>query len=647
MKTSFGDALILSLIKNVCDYSVIPDDGDFIEIIKDLSESPYDIDDERLSKMKTAYILSVHLLFEHYDMFIPYLPLLLHNSAVMYSPGHAQAIAEADNMFFNSVHCLLMMSEVGSDLRAQALKLTEKAGESSKWNSADISELARLLSSINPTMIQDWARIALNWALYCEDPAAAVDSLHIFYLFASASAATAAAENGGGEDGEDEDGGECSGCLYDELTVRKLLLCFMKYLMYSQVTQLLTLADIFVSIPAGFIRANRGLFTLIVKACAIALDTALPAQYIAIADTIRYLYTSLGEPDPTLLCDAMSQAWSDPVKANKAVMRGFFNQASVPAALWLCETLAYAKASEGSLFRKEPLLVFLSIVYCLLVCSKDSDSIAGALRFSKNAPAYMKPIHEAFSGMDMRSIPIAKHRDWKEMLKDFMGAFYKTFTPRSDFLAGVDFVIVLLRRGPGKIVPALLEMAGYFIRPYENSASSEPLQPITAAQHLQLSELIVFYMNSKDTLKVRASIDALPTILFNIPEGANMRFYDCLREQSKQDVYVQTAKDGKAAAAAASFFTGYFPHVSALVYSSSINFCSSIFGWDELKETSFSVEMVEEIREKNRTRQDKSNDTFVRRYRKPIGSDKRPYDTLPVHVITLGNTFTSLEEEQK
>lgn len=625
MKTSFGDALILSLIKNICDYSVIPDDGDFVDIIKDLSESPYDIDDDRLSKMKTAYILSGHLLFEHYEMFIPYLPLLLHNSAVMYSPGHSQAIPESDSMFFNSVHCLLMMSEIGSDLRAQALKLTEKAGESSKWNSADISELARLLSSINPTIIQDWARIALNWALYCEDPAAAVDSLHIFYLFASSSS---------------------EGGLYDELTIRKLLLCFMKYMMYSQVTQLLTLTDIFISIPPALIRENKALFTLIVKACAIALDTALPSQYIAIADTIRYLYNSLGEPDPTLLCDAMSQAWSDPVKANKVVMRGFFSQASVPAALWLCETLSYAKTTEASLFRKEPLLVFMSIVYCLLACSKDSDSIAGALRFSENAPPYMKPIHEAFVTMDMRSIPIAKHRDWKEMLKDFMAAFYKTFTPRNDFLAGVDFVIVLLRRGPSKIIPALLEMAGYFIRPYEN-ASSEPLQPITAAQHLQLSELIVFYMNSKDTLKVRASIDALPTILFNVPEGANMRFYDCLREQSKQDVYVQTAKDSKAASVASAFFTGYFPHVSALVYSSSLNFCSSIFGWDELKETSFSVELVSEIREKNKEKQEKTNDSFLRRYRKPIKSDRRPYDTLPVHVITLGNTFTSLEEQNE
>lgn len=612
--------MILSLIKNVCDYPVLPDDDDFAEIIKDFSETPYEIDDDRLSKMKTAYILSVHLLFEHYNMFIPYLPLLLHNSVVMYSRGHSQEITESNNMFFNSVHCVLMMSEIGSDVRARALKLSEKIGDEDRWNHTDINDLATSLSTINPTMIQDWARIALNWALYCEDPRAAVDSLHLFYLFTS----------------PDE---SC----YSEHNVRKLLLCLMKYIIYSQTAQMYTLIDILISMPPAIIHANTSLFTLIVKACGIALDTANPSQYIAIADVIRYLYNTLENPDPTLLCEALSQSWSDPVKANKVIMRGFFSQASIPAALWLCETLSYAKPSEASLFKKEPLLIFLSIVHCLLICTKDTDSVAGALRISKSNSSYMKPIYDAFTSMDMRSIPISKHRDWKEMLKDFMGAFYKTFTARNDFLMGVDFVIVLLRRAPSKIIPPLLEMAGYLIRPYENSPS-EPLQPISALQHLQLSELIVFYMNSKDLPKVNASIDALPTILFNIPDDANMRFYDCLRDQSKQDVYVQTSRDKKAGSVASSFFTGYFSHASSLVYSSAANFCSSVFGWDGIKDTTFSVELISELREKNKPKQDKMGDFLIRKYREPIESDRRAYDTLPFHVVTLGNTFASLEE---
>ena len=611
VKTSVGDELISSLVKRVCDYPEIPENNDFTEVIKGLIDSPLITDKSSHSKMKTAYILSAHLLFEHYSKFVSYLPLLLHCSAVMYSAGHTQETPESDTVFLNAIHCVLMLTEeTNTDVRGQALELFSKARHNTVWSSDEINTLSMLLVSVNPSIRHEWARIALNWALFSDDSKAVIDSLYLLYLFTP----------------QDESG-------YTESLVEKFLLCFMKYVLYSQQPCLLVLTDVFISMPSDLLHAKPGLLSPIIEACGIALSTALPSQYIVAVDVIQYMYNSLDELSPQMLYDALSRAWSDPIKANKAIMRGFFSQSTVPAALWLCEVISSIAPSGSPLFRKEALLIFLSIIYCLLICSKDSDAITGALRFSKSGPAFMEPIFFAFSDMDMRNIPVAKHKDWKEMLRNFMSAFYKAFPLRDDFLMGVDFVTVLLRRGPEKLIPPLLEMAGYFIRPYENS-SSGPLQPITSSQLLQLAELIVFYTNSESPSIARSAVSVLPTIIFNIPQEVNMRFYDCLREPTKQSVYAQTGSTSSPI-----YFTGYTSHASSLVVSFTNKFCSSLFSYDCSKKSPISAELVDELWYKSKGDKENSSDFAARKYRVPMPNTRKPYDALPFHVVVTPTFF--------
>jgi hypothetical protein len=195
------------------------------------------------------------------------------------------------------------------------------------------------------------------------------------------------------------------------------------------------------------------------------------------------------------------------------------------SALWLCEVITAAAQNKQRSADMNALLVIGSMTYALLIYCKTRDSAIAAHKFASGCgvPA-MAPIAAAFAKMDMRTVPVAQQRDVSELLNEFFVAFGEAFPGRTEYLIAVDLVIVLLRKGPKRWRAGLLEISARLLTP-PRAQSQLP----SAAQLLQLAELVVLFTHSPEQTVSASAINALSGVLRNIPEGTSMRFFDCLR----------------------------------------------------------------------------------------------------------------------
>ena len=452
----------------------------------------------------------------------------------------------------------VLQDERESDRWAAASALVARPTDT-RWAADALLATVALLDRAHPRLCACWRAVALDWAAALPDDARAVDALHIaalLWLRVAAAPPTAADVRA---------------------LVPRLQALVLRYAAAARPVALTAALDAVCSIPPA-LRADAHVWPRLVVSAAALLESPCATIYAAACDTLRDLllcrvqhpHGGDGGDDSEDNHVDEAEAERDMVRLGLAplaregsvrlcavLLRGTLAAPTLAGALWLGGLVARHARALLSREACDAVAVVGTLVHAVLVATHAVGAGAAAQRFAAHAlpgcfcfsdddgndedddgdnAAAAQTLAHAFAAMDESARPVAQqHAAHTLLAAHLFPAFVRVFARRAPQRLAVDTLLALVRKGPRRWRPALLDLLALFVGAAPTAAAAADgtitIEPFSAAQRLHAAEVVTLAARCAGAPPALADAAdrALVALLARppVPRGCTMRFFDC------------------------------------------------------------------------------------------------------------------------
>eukprot|EP01105_Mastigella_eilhardi_P026328 TRINITY_DN753_c0_g1_i4.p1 TRINITY_DN753_c0_g1~~TRINITY_DN753_c0_g1_i4.p1 ORF type:complete len:2202 (-),score=595.11 TRINITY_DN753_c0_g1_i4:69-6674(-) len=479
---------------------------DFVSLYAIERRGVRDAPAERKLQQQASFMFLPGLMFEHYQLFLPHLPLILQNAFDLYCPTRTR-LAESEVVIRNSVLTALMNVESTPRQCDLAAKL---AAKQIRFEPATVLKVADILATPSNPFRENWADVALEWGVQHADTEAAVDALKLFDVLSIS---------------------------FNLEMVRRLCLGVLKTVMYNQTEQRnALLAHIQAISNTQFPEGEKSECEvsseqweawqmLCVLAGCLYCTAHIDAFRLAV-DLHKKLF-GIPEAYAVKLTKTLDRIWS-PLESVCVVVRAIAQSETRQSAMWLAESLITNSVRARTY--TPPCLMLMTWVMAQGVMCLMRDALGATA--TKNAIAFvdllsdcdeLQQLREAFTALDFQDVPVSRQRPSAALLRDcFAPALARVFPSRTQFDFALDCTLVWLFRAPRKWRPLLLELL--------NSVHAAwPDHKLSPEQKRRVVNTAVYYSLAPEAEVSNAAIHSFPYVLRNIPQGVSVKLFDFLR----------------------------------------------------------------------------------------------------------------------